>query len=172
MTDHEADPTAGGDHGASGASGGDGTTSRRQFMVGGAAIGLGAAAATVGAGRASAAQSRLIDKALGASASAASLSDIKHVVILMQENRSFDHYFGTLSGVRGFSDPDVLRQSVAGRSYPVFDQFGYQPGAGADASGYLSRSTWSATRPRRTARTPTTSPTTGPPSTTAGPRAR
>ena len=25
-----------------------------------------------------------------------SLSDIKHVVILMQENRSFDHYFGTL----------------------------------------------------------------------------
>ena len=33
------------------------------------------------------------------------LSDIKHVVILMQENRSFDHYFGTLPGVRGFSDP-------------------------------------------------------------------
>ena len=36
-------------------------------------------------------------------------SDIKHVVILMQENRSFDHYFGTLSGVRGFDDPDALR---------------------------------------------------------------
>ena len=34
-----------------------------------------------------------------------SLSDIRHIVILMQENRSFDHYFGTLSGVRGFSDP-------------------------------------------------------------------
>jgi phospholipase C len=33
-----------------------------------------------------------------------SLKDIKHVVILMQENRSFDHYFGTLSGVRGFDD--------------------------------------------------------------------
>jgi phospholipase C len=31
------------------------------------------------------------------------------VVILMQENRSFDHYFGTLSGVRGFSDPGVLK---------------------------------------------------------------
>jgi phospholipase C len=36
---------------------------------------------------------------------AGSLKDIKHVVLLMQENRSFDHYFGTLSGVRGFNDP-------------------------------------------------------------------
>ena len=32
------------------------------------------------------------------------IQDIKHVVILMQENRSFDHYFGTLKGVRGFGD--------------------------------------------------------------------
>ena len=38
-----------------------------------------------------------------------SLRDIRHVVILMQENRSFDHYFGTLAGVRGFSDPGALR---------------------------------------------------------------
>jgi len=34
-----------------------------------------------------------------------SIQDIEHVVILMQENRSFDHYFGTLRGVRGFADP-------------------------------------------------------------------
>lgn len=27
----------------------------------------------------------------------------------MQENRSFDHCFGTLSGVRGFDDPHALR---------------------------------------------------------------
>jgi phospholipase C len=33
------------------------------------------------------------------------LRDIEHVVVLMQENRSFDHYFGTLRGVRGFGDP-------------------------------------------------------------------
>jgi phospholipase C len=39
------------------------------------------------------------------------LSDIKHVVILMQENRSFDHYFGTLPGVRGFSDPTAITLS-------------------------------------------------------------
>ncbi|WP_010218114.1 phosphocholine-specific phospholipase C [Sphingomonas sp. PAMC 26621] len=34
-----------------------------------------------------------------------SIADVEHVVILMQENRSFDHYFGTLRGVRGFGDP-------------------------------------------------------------------
>jgi phospholipase C len=33
------------------------------------------------------------------------IQDVEHVVILMQENRSFDHYFGTLRGVRGFNDP-------------------------------------------------------------------
>ena len=30
--------------------------------------------------------------------------DAEHVVILMQENRSFDHAFGALKGVRGFLD--------------------------------------------------------------------
>ena len=33
------------------------------------------------------------------------LEDVEHVVVLIQENRSFDHYFGTLRGVRGFGDP-------------------------------------------------------------------
>jgi phospholipase C len=39
----------------------------------------------------------------------AALGDIKHVVLLMQENRSFDHYFGTLAGVRGFDDPEAMK---------------------------------------------------------------
>jgi phospholipase C len=43
------------------------------------------------------AQGRLIEQAAVVSAGSASLNDIQHVVILMQENRSFDHYFGTLS---------------------------------------------------------------------------
>jgi phospholipase C len=116
---------------------GGGSTSRRAFMAGGAALGLGAAISQGAAGRASAAQSRLIERAVAASSSAASLSDVKHVVILMQENRSFDHYFGTLSGVRGFSDPSVPTQVVGGTTYPVFDQFGYQPGTGPAAGGYL-----------------------------------
>src|SRR5678815_914615 len=37
------------------------------------------------------------------------IADVEHIVILMQENRSFDHYFGTMRGVRGFSDPRVMR---------------------------------------------------------------
>jgi phospholipase C len=36
------------------------------------------------------------------------IRDIKHIVILMQENRSFDHYFGTMRGVRGFGDRHVV----------------------------------------------------------------
>ena len=40
---------------------------------------------------------------------AGSIGDIKHVVMLMQENRSFDHYFGTLAGVRGFGDPHAMK---------------------------------------------------------------
>lgn len=58
-----------------------------------------------------------------------SLRDIKHVVLLMQENRSFDHYFGTLSGVAGFDDPHAVTLST-GRS--VF----HQPDA-ANPDGYL-----------------------------------
>ncbi|KAF3920305.1 hypothetical protein AA313_de0209793 [Arthrobotrys entomopaga] len=38
---------------------------------------------------------------------AGSLKDINHVVLFMQENRAFDHYFGTMAGVRGFYDPNV-----------------------------------------------------------------
>jgi phospholipase C len=34
-----------------------------------------------------------------------SIKDVEHVVVFMQENRAFDHYFGRLKGVRGFSDP-------------------------------------------------------------------
>ncbi|MER5181194.1 phospholipase C, phosphocholine-specific [Streptomyces sp. NPDC002896] len=33
------------------------------------------------------------------------IDDVEHIVVLMQENRSFDHYFGAMRGVRGFGDP-------------------------------------------------------------------
>ena len=53
-----------------------------------------------------------VRKALAAGPSrGGSIRDIKHVVILMQENRSFDHYFGTLPNVRGFSDPNAITLS-------------------------------------------------------------
>jgi phospholipase C len=38
------------------------------------------------------------------------LTDIEHVVILIQENRSFDHYFGSYRGVRGFADRSMAFQ--------------------------------------------------------------
>jgi phospholipase C len=34
--------------------------------------------------------------------------DAEHIVILMQENRSFDHTYGTLQGVRGFNNPRII----------------------------------------------------------------
>lgn len=37
------------------------------------------------------------------------IRDVEHIVILTQENRSFDHYFGSLRGVRGFSDPRAVK---------------------------------------------------------------
>jgi phospholipase C len=58
-----------------------------------------------------------------------SLRDIKHIVLLMQENRSFDHYFGTMAGVRGFEDAHALKLAT-GRS--VF----YQPDV-PNPDGYL-----------------------------------
>ena len=36
------------------------------------------------------------------------IRDVEHIVILMQENRPFDHHFGTLFGVRGFNDPRAV----------------------------------------------------------------
>jgi phospholipase C len=42
--------------------------------------------------------------AVNAQVETGTIQDVKHIVILMQENRSFNHYFGTLRGVRGFAD--------------------------------------------------------------------
>ena len=47
---------------------------------------------------------RLADAAAATCPAGRSMSDIEHVVILIQENRSFDSYFGTYRGVRGFAD--------------------------------------------------------------------
>jgi phospholipase C len=43
-------------------------------------------------------------QAINARSKTGTIRDVEHVVILMQENRSFDHYFGTMNGVRGFGD--------------------------------------------------------------------
>ena len=46
----------------------------------------------------------------GSSACGGKLTDIEHVVIFIQENRSFDHYFGSYPGVRGFADKSLAFQ--------------------------------------------------------------
>lgn len=45
--------------------------------------------------------------------------DAEHVVMLMQENRSFDHCFGTLRGVRGYNDPRAISLP---QQFPVWMQ--------------------------------------------------
>lgn len=47
--------------------------------------------------------------AVPANNKARDITDVEHVVIYMQENRAFDHYFGLLEGVRGFGDPHPIR---------------------------------------------------------------
>lgn len=74
---------------------------RREFLQQ-AAI-LSSAAAWSGAFPAAIARAMAIDPAPGST-----FLDAEHVVILMQENRSFDHSFGTLKGVRGFNDPRAI----------------------------------------------------------------
>src|SRR6266568_1795193 len=48
------------------------------------------------------------------------LDSIEHLVILVQENRGFDHYFGTLRGVRGYADRSAML--LPGSRNPVFAQ--------------------------------------------------
>ena len=80
-----------------------------------------------------------IERALSIDAASTNptLSDIRHIVILMQENRSFDHYFGTLSGVRGFSDSDIVHNVINSASRPVWEQFGYSPIVGENPNGWM-----------------------------------
>ena len=67
--------------------------------------------------------------AIPANSQTGTINDVGHIVFLMQENRAFDHYFGTLQGVRGFGDPRAVKLPT-GKS--VF----YQPDAN-NADGYV-----------------------------------
>jgi phospholipase C len=95
--------------------------SRRSFMAGAAAT---AAAGLLGVVPDAA------NEAITAPRRKGRIDDIEHVVILMQENRSVDHYYGTMRGVRGFGDKAALKDGT-GRS--VF----HQPDAGRPDGGYL-----------------------------------
>lgn len=94
-----------------------------------------------------AALSGSIDRAaaIPAARRSGTVQDIEHIVVLMQENRSFDHYFGSMKGVRGFGDPrpvtlpsgkPVWHQSNGGKEtlpyHPDADDLGMQFIAGLD----------------------------------------
>jgi phospholipase C len=75
------------------------TTDRRQFLR---LMGMSAVASSLNVN---------IAKALSIPANyrSGTIKDVEHIVILMQENNSFDKYFGTMRGVRGFSDPRAVQ---------------------------------------------------------------
>ncbi|MEV6653241.1 phosphocholine-specific phospholipase C [Streptomyces sp. NPDC051219] len=85
---------------------------RRLLAIGGGALGAAAAGSLLPPS---------LRAALAAEPATGGLRAVKHVVILMQENRSFDHYFGTLRGVRGFGDRNAI-ELPSGK--PVFEQPG------------------------------------------------
>ena len=75
------------------------------------------------------------------------IRDIKHVMILTQENRSFDHYYGSLRGVRGFGDRATI--TLPG-GYPVWQQPTTPPGQPVTGTQYpwqLSSGTFSGAQP-------------------------
>ncbi|MEU7916442.1 phosphocholine-specific phospholipase C [Microbispora bryophytorum] len=81
--------------------------SRRNFLGTAAAV-TGAAAVGAALPNASAAAATTQKKPGHPPKPYGDIRDIKHVVVIMQENRSFDHYFGALKGVRGFGDRSTI----------------------------------------------------------------
>lgn len=92
-------------------------SSRREFLKK-AALLAGAASLPNGL-PASIARAMAIDPAMGTT-----FHDAEHVVLLMQENRSFDHAFGTLQGVRGFNDPRAILQPNRNKVWLQSDKSG------------------------------------------------
>ncbi|MBL7490248.1 phospholipase C, phosphocholine-specific [Frankia sp. AgB1.9] len=103
--------------------------SRRHVLIAGAATAVtagvaGGVGASLGSGGSTPA-SATSDTAL-----TGTIKDVKHVVILMQENRSFDHYLGALPGVRGFGDKQALE-------YPGGGDIFHQPDPARPDGGFL-----------------------------------
>jgi len=113
--------------------------SRRNLIRGAAVVGGAAAAASLPSAAQADAASR--------SGRFGDIRDVKHVVILMQENRSFDHYFGSLRGVRGFADRATI---LLPGGYSVWQQPDTPPGQPVTGTQYpwpLSAGTFSGAQP-------------------------
>jgi len=62
---------------------------------------------------------RLVAQAASTKPAGSDLGAVEHVVFLMQENRSFDHYFGSYRGVRGFDDHTEHSYGAFAQPYPA-----------------------------------------------------
>jgi phospholipase C len=95
-----------------------GGLTRRQLLRAGAAAGALAGLESL------ASPAQILERALAAPrkrSRCGELNQIQHVVIFINENRSFDSYYGTYKGVRGFGDRRVLRLGD-GSGKPIFAQ--------------------------------------------------
>ena len=80
-------------------------------------------------------QGQVLERVLAAPAACGKLKDVEHVVIFINENRSFDHYFGGYPGVRGFADPTALPLND-GSGLSIFAQ-PFKGAAGVPYGGHL-----------------------------------
>jgi phospholipase C len=88
---------------------------RRSFLALALAAGGGGVASAMASGRVGAS---IIRAAAAVKAAGSDLGAIEHVVFLMQENRSFDHYYGTYPGVRGFDDHAAHSLGAFSQAWP------------------------------------------------------
>ncbi len=97
--------------------------SRRELL--GTGLAAGAALVLAGCSTSSPATKAAVEHCPGGG----SLTEIEHVVVLMIENRSFDHFFGRYPGARGFDDHSASSLGAFSQSWPLAD--------GGRAPGYL-----------------------------------
>jgi len=100
------------------------SVSRRGFLAGGLGLAAGVLLEACGG-------SSVVTNAATTLPSGSDLGSIEHVVMLMLENRSFDHYFGVYPGVRGFDDHPAGNNGVFAQSWPQ------SPGTGAHPATLL-----------------------------------
>jgi phospholipase C len=83
---------------------------RREVLAAGMAGGISLLLASCGGATA--------EKAAAVRPAGSDLGAVEHVVFLMHENRSFDHYFGTYRGVRGFDDGRARAEGLFAQAWP------------------------------------------------------
>jgi phospholipase C len=91
---------------------------RRTLLSAALATGGAAVLAAASRGDTARAGAALARAAASTKPAGSDLGAIEHVVFLMQENRSFDHYYGTYPGVRGFDDHPKGNLGVFAQAWP------------------------------------------------------